>query len=126
MLNRITQVPFLCCLNSSPAHKYTRTEKCKDLLAHLLQTCLQSSVVKQGTNLIRRNLAEFAEYPWVHWPETMMTYCPEEKILSHATCLDRIFATSSLFMDGPCRVEISAKRYYAEIMMPFRKSITSY
>ncbi|HPY60472.1 MAG TPA: FprA family A-type flavoprotein, partial [Methanospirillum sp.] len=104
------------------------TEKCKDLLAHLLNVPAERVVVvKTGDRLDLGGISlEFAEYPWVHWPETMMTYCPEEKILFSCDLFGSHFATSSLFMDEPCRVEISAKRYYAEIMMPFRKSITKY
>ena len=104
------------------------TEKCKDLLALLLDVPGERVVVvKTGDSLDLGGISlEFSEYPWVHWPETMMTYCPEEKILFSCDLFGSHFATSSLFMNEPCRVEISAKRYYAEIMMPFRKSISKY
>jgi flavorubredoxin len=65
----------------------------------------------------------FIYTPWVHWPETMCTYVPEEKILFSCDFFGAHLATSSLFVDDEAVVYEAAKRYYAEIMMPFRKQI---
>ncbi len=61
----------------------------------------------------------FIYLPWVHWPETMGTYIEEDRVLlscdffgSHRAQA-RMFAERNIVMHG-------AKRYYAEIMMPFR------
>jgi flavorubredoxin len=66
---------------------------------------------------------EFIFTPWVHWPETMSTYLIEDKILFSCDFFGSHRATSSLFVQDEYKVIEDAKRYYAEIMMPFRNLI---
>jgi len=66
---------------------------------------------------------EFIHAPWVHWPDTMLTYLPEDKILFTCDFLGSHLATSDLYATDEALVYESAKRYYAEIMMPFRQII---
>ena len=62
----------------------------------------------------------FIHTPWVHWPETMCAYMPEEKILFSCDFLGSHLATAEMYAgEGPALYE-GAKRYFAEIMMPFR------
>ncbi len=60
--------------------------------------------------------------PWVHWPETISTYLPEDRILFSCDFFGSHLATSQLYADEG-EVYLPAKRYYAEIMMPFRSVI---
>ncbi len=64
---------------------------------------------------------EFIHTPWVHWPETMCTYLREEKILFTCDFFGSHLATSDLYVTDEARAYEAAKRYYAEIMMPFSK-----
>ena len=66
---------------------------------------------------------EFMIAPWVHWPETMFSYVREDKVLFTCDFLGSHLATSDLFVTDEARVHESAKRYYAEIMMPFRSQV---
>ncbi len=66
---------------------------------------------------------QFVHAPWVHWPETMLTYVPEDRLLFTCDLFGSHLATSSLFASEVEHLEGSAKRYYAEIMMPFAKTI---
>ena len=66
---------------------------------------------------------KFIHAPWVHWPETMVTYLPEDKILFSCDWFGSHLATSDLYVTDEGRAYEAAKRYYAEIMMPFRKII---
>jgi len=66
---------------------------------------------------------EFIHTPWVHWPETMCTYLPEDAMLFSCDLFGSHYATSDLYMRNPAVIYEAAKRYYAEIMMPFRSSI---
>ncbi len=66
---------------------------------------------------------QFIYLPWVHWPETFGTYLAEDKILFPCDFFGSHFATSSLFVDDEPTIYEAAKRYYAEIMMPFRAPI---
>lgn len=65
----------------------------------------------------------FIDAPWVHWPETMLTYLPEEKLLFTCDLFGSHLATDVLFSGDGRHVCEPAKRYYAEIMMPFSNII---
>ena len=73
-------------------------------------------------SLGKRSL-QFISAPWVHWPDTIFTYLPEERILFTCDFLGSHLAASSLFARDEAALYASAKKYYAEIMMPFRSSI---
>lgn len=66
---------------------------------------------------------EFIHTPWVHWPETMSSYLLEDHILFAGDFFGSHIATTDLYVRDEPRVYEAAKRYYAEIMMPFRKII---
>ena len=66
---------------------------------------------------------EFIHTPWVHWPETMVTYLQEDKILFSCDFFGSHLATTDLYVTDEGVVYEAAKRYYAEIMMPFRRVI---
>jgi len=77
--------------------------------------------VKEGDTLsLGDKTLRFIDAPWLHWPETMFTYCVEDKILLPCDFFGAHFAKSRLFDDemGDGLLP-EAKRYYAEIMMPF-------
>jgi flavorubredoxin len=63
---------------------------------------------------------EFIYTPWVHWPETMCTYLREEKVLFSCDFFGSHLATADTFVTDKEHALRAAKRYYAEIMMPFR------
>ncbi|MBI5000970.1 MAG: FprA family A-type flavoprotein [Euryarchaeota archaeon] len=108
-----------------PEAKVVTNEKCKELLKILLHVSDDKfHVVKdrEALSLGDRTL-EFIIAPWVHWPETMLTYLREERILFPCDFLGSHLATSELYAVDEAKVLDSAKRYYAEIMMPFRPHI---
>jgi flavorubredoxin len=66
---------------------------------------------------------QFIHAPWVHWPDTIFTYLAEDRVLFTCDFLGSHLATSDLYVLDEEAVYESAKRYYAEIMMPFRQNI---
>jgi len=82
--------------------------------AERIQTVEDRETVSLGDRTL-----EFIHAPWVHWPETMLTYLREEKILFTCDLFGSHLATSDLYAVDRARVHEAAKRYYAEIMMPF-------
>ena len=103
------------------------TPKAKDLLVdHLeipverIQTVADGETLALGDKTLR-----FIYTPWVHWPETMVTYLPEDRILFSCDFLGSHIAMSGLYAGEEPYIIEAAKRYYAEIMMPFRKIIQS-
>jgi flavorubredoxin len=65
--------------------------------------------------------------PWVHWPDTMFTHLVEDNILFTCDLFGAHNATSDLYASGDeGRALDTARRYYAEIMMPFRPYVSKY
>ncbi len=96
--------------------------KCKPMLVdhlHLAENKIRTVADGEKISLGSHTL-EFIHTPWVHWPETMCTFVHEEKILFSCDFFGAHLATSDLFAQDDERVYEAAKRYYAEIMMPFR------
>jgi len=112
-------------LKHYPDAKVVCTPKCKTMLTDLLHVPEEKFMeVNDGDVLSLGNKTlEFIHAPWVHWPETMVTYLKEDKILFTCDFLGSHLATSKLFAEDESKVYESAKRYYAEIMMPFRTAI---
>jgi len=108
-----------------PEAKLVTNSKCKTMLMELLLVPEEKfQLVNEGETLsLGDKTLEFIIFPWVHWPETMLTYLREDKILFPCDLFGSHLATSDLFMTDPGRTYESAKRYYAEIMMPFRNNI---
>jgi flavorubredoxin len=81
-------------------------------------------VIKDGDTLsLGDKTLEFMIAPWVHWPETQFTYLREDRILFSCDFLGSHLATTRVLADDISEFYASAKRYYAEIMMPFRNNV---
>lgn len=115
-------------LEMYPRAKVVTNEKCRDLLVALLQIPAESvMVVKDGETLSLGNKTlKFLLTPWTHWPETQLTFLVEDKILFPCDLFGFHVATSDLYITSEADAYRSAKRYFAEIMMPFRNSIKGY
>ncbi|PIU57795.1 MAG: MBL fold hydrolase [Chloroflexi bacterium CG07_land_8_20_14_0_80_51_10] len=112
-------------LEKYPEAQVVCTPKCKGMLIDLLMIPEAKFITandKETISLGDRTL-EFIHAPWVHWPETMLTYLREDKILFPCDFFGSHLATTDLYVRDGGRVYEAAKRYYAEIMMPFRTSI---
>ncbi|MDF0589866.1 FprA family A-type flavoprotein [Candidatus Methanocrinis natronophilus] len=111
-------------LERFPGAKVVCTPRCRELLSILLDIPEERfmTVEERSTLSLGGKTLEFLYTPWVHWPETMVTYLREEKILFSCDFFGSHYATSDLFAD-PKIIYEPAKRYYAEIMMPFRAII---
>jgi len=115
-------------LSLYPMATVLATPKAKDLLMSLLSIPeSQIRVVEDGETLsLGDRTLEFIHAPWVHWPDTMLTFIREDRILFPGDLFGSHYATSELFVEDKQTIYEPAKRYYAEIMMPFRGSIKKY
>ncbi len=116
-------IPFV--LSKYDQAKVVCTPKAKPLLIdHLGIAAERIQTVEDGETLpLGGKTLRFVHTPWVHWPETMVTHLPEDRILFSCDFLGSHLATSDLYAGEDPYVLEAAKRYYAEIMMPFRKAI---
>jgi len=79
-------------------------------------------VVKSGDTLnIGKRTLHFVHIPMVHWPDSMVTYIPTDKLLLPNDAFGQHIATSERFDDeidwGILKEE--AAKYYANIVMPY-------
>lgn len=112
-------------LDVYPTATLLTSEKGKDMLLSLLDIEEDKiEVVGHQDNISLGNKTlEFIDTPWVHWPETISTFLKEDNILFSCDFFGSHLATSDLYVREEAEVYRAAKRYYAEIMMPFRKVI---
>ena len=114
-----------CIIEKYPRARVVTTEKCKGMLIDLLgiRADFFTTVTDGETLSLGDRTLEFIHAPWVHWPETMLTYLKEDRILFPCDLFGSHLATADLYVADEGRVYEATKRYYAEIMMPFRPSI---
>jgi flavorubredoxin len=108
-----------------PDARLVTSEKGKDLALRLLDVSperIQVVADRETISLGDRTL-EFIMAPWVHWPETMLTYLREDRILFSCDLFGSHLATGDLSVPEITPIGHFVKRYYAEIMMPFRTTI---
>jgi len=108
-----------------PQAKVVANEKCKAMLMDLLLIPEgRFLTVADGQTLdLGGKTLEFILAPWVHWPETMLTYLREDMVLFSCDFLGAHLAQSRPLLSDENRTLQAAKRYFAEIMMPFRIQI---
>lgn len=112
-------------LEQFPEAKVVVTPKAKGMLIDLLRIPESAFVSMQDgeTLSLGDKTLKSIHTPWVHWPETMVTYLEEDRILFSCDFFGSHIATADLFVTDQGRVYEAAKRYFAEIMMPFRSVI---
>lgn len=88
--------------------------------------------VKTGQEIsIGNHTLMFIETPMLHWPDSMMTYVKEAKILFSQDAFGQHIATTQRFDDeflensGVNELEAITIDYYANILMPFGRLIKS-
>ena len=78
--------------------------------------------VKAGDILsLGRHTLQFVPTPMLHWPDNMVTYCPEEKILFSNDAFGQHYSSSRRYDDEVDMAEVmaEAEKYYANILMPY-------
>ena len=108
-----------------PEAKAVCTPRCKGMLIDRFMVAedrFKTVEDKETLSLGGRTL-EFIHAPWVHWPETMLTYLQEDKILFPCDFFGSHIATTDMYVRDAGQEYEAAKRYWAEIMMPFRLQI---
>ncbi len=68
--------------------------------------------VKDGEEIkVGKNTLKFIHTPWLHWPETIMTYIPERKILLTCDAFGSFGTTASLW---------HSKKYFASVVGKYK------
>ena len=140
--NNITKVDYIIANHGEQDHsgsipallkKYPEAivvtnAKCKENIKEMLLVPDEKIRVindKEELSLGDKTL-RFIIAPGVHWPDTMFTYIVEDNLICTCDFLGAHYTFEDIFADDSKELEHSAKRYYAEIMMPFRTMCKKY
>lgn len=137
----LDEVSYVVCNHAEPDHsgglprimqlcknaELVCDSKCQDILSRHYDTSeWKFKVVKTGDIIsIGKRSLTFVETPMVHWPDSMFTYVPEEKLLFSMDAFGQHYASNERF-DTEVDLDIvmaEAKKYYANIVMLYGKQI---
>ncbi|MBN2371827.1 MAG: FprA family A-type flavoprotein [Vicinamibacteria bacterium] len=108
-----------------PSAKLVTNSRCAGMLQDSLFVPRERiQVVDDGETLsLGSRTLQFHLAPGVHWPETMFTLLREDGILFTCDFLGAHFASTDLFVTPAVMGGSSIKRYFAEIMAPYRPHV---
>lgn len=66
---------------------------------------------------------QFITAPFLHWPDTMFTYCPEDKVLFSCDFLGSHYCSEEMFASKTGDFTFSFKSYFDHIMHPFKEYV---
>lgn len=140
-LTELDKLDYVVCNHAEPDHsgglvevmracpqaELVCDEGCRDALTRYYDTSgWRFRTVADGGRLsLGRRTLQFVLTPMVHWPESMFTYVPEEKVLFSMDAFGQHLATAGRFDDEESLDVIldEAKSYYANILMPYGRPI---
>lgn len=104
------------CINA----KIVCTEKCREFLIEASGIGCEFLCVKENDTLkIGRRTFRFFMDPMVHWPETMLSYLIEEKMLFSGDLFGTEISHEKLFADDIEAFQELTRDYFAIVMRPF-------
>jgi len=114
-------------MKALPNARLVCNKKCLTALSQHFDTSgWEVETVSSGDTIsLGRRTLQFIDTPMVHWPESMFTYVPEERVLFSMDAFGQHYATSQRFDDQVvlCTAIEEAKAYYANIVMPYGKQV---
>ncbi len=105
-----------------PEKIYTSPMGQKAMQAHFHYKDWPVEVVPTGSEVsLGKRTLQFVETRMLHWPDAMLTYCPEDKIAFTNDAFGQNWATSERFADevDRTRLEELMAAYYANIVLPY-------
>ena len=113
-------------LKAAPNAKFVITMQGKNEALRHYGDGFDFMVVKEGDkiSLGSRELT-FVPMPMLHWPDNMVTYCPQDGILFSNDAFGQHYASSKRFDDEVDEYVLfyEAKKYFANILWPYARLI---
>jgi flavorubredoxin len=134
-------IRYLVCNHAEPDHssalplavsafpnaQIVVNKKCRDtLIRYYGGEAWNWRLVQTGDSIsLGKRTLTFIETPMVHWPDSMMTYVPEDGLLFSMDAFGQHFAGTARFDDeaDPGVIMGEAKTYYANIVAPHGKAV---
>jgi flavorubredoxin len=135
------EIDYLVCNHAEPDHsgalpaivaacpraEVVCNDKCRAALSRHFETSdWNFRIVADGESLsLGKRSLTFINTPMAHWPESMFTYVPEEKLLFSMDAFGQHYASSGRFDDEEPLdlVMYELKKYYANILTPYGKQV---
>lgn len=98
----------------------------KALLNHFHREDWPYEIVKTGDSIsLGKKTVQFLETKMLHWPDSMFSYIPEDKLLISSDAFGQHWSTSERFDDEVNKGELMAHaaKYYANILMIFSPNV---
>ena len=139
----LAKVDYVVCNHAEPDHSgglpqvmaacpnatLVCDKRCATALSqHYDTTGWKTRIVASGETIsLGRRTLKFLETPMVHWPESMCTFVPEERLLFSMDAFGQHYACAERFDDElPLETVLGeAKAYYANIIMPYGKAVAA-
>ncbi|MBU1941671.1 MAG: MBL fold metallo-hydrolase, partial [Candidatus Thermoplasmatota archaeon] len=95
------------------------------LKRHYKQTWDMKPVQSGDTLSIGKRTLHFVPIPMVHWPDSMVTYSPEDKLLLPNDAFGQHIASANRFDEniGWSILKEEAAKYYANIVLPYNDQV---
>ncbi len=134
----LSKIDYIVCNHAEPDHSGALPEvmkACPNAVLVCNDKCLKYlgmyydtegwnvQIVKDGETLsLGKRTLTFVNTPMVHWPESMMTYVKEEKLLFSMDVFGQHYASGGRFDDQESLdvIMAEAKAYFANIVMLYR------
>jgi len=113
-------------LDAAPQARIVTSPKGKKGLERHYKKDWNYIIVNSGDELkLGKRTLKFVHTPMVHWPDSMVTYIPEDKLLLPNDAFGQHIAGSARFDDevGWDIVHEEAARYYANIVFPYGEQV---
>ncbi len=108
----------------APQAKILVSSRGKVMFKALINQDLEFDTVKTGDSIsLGDKTLEFLDAPFLHWPETMMTYLKEDKLLFSCDVFAAHYDDDRIFNDEVGDFEYSYKYYYDHIMRPYKSFV---
>ena len=137
----LDKIDYIVCNHAEPDHSGS-LPRLVELMPHVeiicnakCQSFLQMhygaenwkfKIVDEGESIsIGKRSMTFINTPMAHWPDSMMTYIPEEKLVFTMDVFGQHFASAGRFDDEESFHDImyEAKKYYANIILPLGPAV---
>ncbi len=113
-------------LKAAPNAKFVITMQGKNEALRHYGDGFDFMVVKEGDTIdLGQRKLTFVPVPMLHWPDNMVTYCPQDGILFSNDAFGQHYANSNRFDDLVNEDELfyEAKKYFANILWPYARLI---
>lgn len=114
-------------IEACPNAEVIATERCINTLLKYYGGDLKiTPIEKKPTLVLGKRSLSFVPVPMAHWPDSMVSYMPEEKLLFSNDAFGQHLASSGRFDDEVDEGELMQETltYYANILMPLWRSVS--